>query len=88
MIVSCGAVTIPEPVKATVTGEFGPLFERETLPLTLPAEVGENLAVNDVVWPAPSVSGVVIPLTPKPVPEAVACEIVRLALPEFVKVTV
>jgi hypothetical protein len=49
VIVSCGAVAIPEPVKATVTGEFGPLFARETLPLTLPAEVGENLAVNDVL---------------------------------------
>jgi hypothetical protein len=71
-----------------VTGEFGPLFARETLPLTLPAEVGKNLATNDVLCPAPSVSGVVIPLTLKPVPEAVACEIVRLALPEFVKVTV
>ena len=71
-----------------MTGEFGPLFARDTLPLTLPAEVGENLAVNDVLWPAPSVSGVVIPLTLNPVPEAVACEIVRLAVPELVKVTV
>ena len=30
-------------------GEFGPLFTMDTLPLTLPAEVGENLAVNDVL---------------------------------------
>ena len=65
----------PDPVKATVTGEFGPLFDEDTLPLTLPAEAGENLAVNDVLCPAPSVRGVVIPLTLKPVPEAVACEI-------------
>jgi hypothetical protein len=71
-----------------VIGEFGPLFTMDTLPLTLPADVGENLAVNDVLWPAPSVKGVVIPLTLKPVPAALACEIVRLAVPEFVKVTV
>jgi hypothetical protein len=61
---------------------------RETLPLTFPAEVGENLAVNDVLCPAPSVKGVDIPLTLKPPPDAVACEIVRLAVPELVKVTV
>jgi hypothetical protein len=54
----------------------------------LPAEVGENLAVNDVLCPAPSVKGVDIPLTLKPLPDAVACEIVRLAVPEFVNVTV
>jgi hypothetical protein len=67
---------------------LGPLFVIETLPLALPAEVGENLAVNEVLCPAPSVKGVDIPLTLKPVPDALACEIVRLALPEFVRVTV
>jgi hypothetical protein len=61
---------------------------RETLPLTLPPDVGENFAVNDVLCPAPSVKGVDIPLRLKPAPEEVACEIVRLALPEFVSVTV
>jgi len=65
-----------------------PLFVRETLPLALPAEVGENLAVNDALCPAPSVKGVDIPLTLKPLPDAVACEIVTLAFPEFVNVTV
>jgi hypothetical protein len=71
-----------------VTGELGPLFVIETLPLALPAEVGENLAVNDALCPAPSVRGVVMPVTPKPLPEAVTCDTVRLAVPEFVKVTV
>lgn len=60
----------------------------ETLPLTLPAEDGANLAANDVLCPAPSVNGVVIPLTLNPVPDAVACEMVRLAVPEFVRVIV
>ncbi len=58
------------------------------MPLTLPAELGENLAVNVVLCPAASAKGVVIPLTLKPVPEAVACEIVRLAVPEFFNVIV
>jgi hypothetical protein len=71
-----------------VTGELGPLFVIETLPLALPAEVGENLAVNDVLCPAPSVTGVVMPVTLKPLPEAVTCDTVRFAVPEFVKVTV
>jgi len=71
-----------------VIGEFGLLFTIDTLPLTLPAEVGENLAVNDVLCPAPSVRGVVMPVTLKPLPEAATCDTVRLAVPEFVKVTV
>jgi len=71
-----------------VIGEFGPLFTIDTLPLTLPAEVGENLAVNELLCPAPSVRGVAIPVTLKPLPEAVACDTVRLAAPEFVRVIV
>jgi hypothetical protein len=71
-----------------VIGEFGPLFTIDTLPVTLPAEVGANFAANDALCPAPSVKGVVIPLMLKPVPDAVACEIVRLAVPEFVSVIV
>ena len=85
---SCGAVAVPDPVRATVTGELGPLFAIETLPLALPAEVGENLAVNEALCPAPSVKGVAMPVTLKPLPEAVACDMVRLAVPEFVRVIV
>jgi hypothetical protein len=81
-------VAVPDPLRETVIGEFGPLFTIDTLPLTLPAEVGENFAVNDVLCPAPSVNGVVMPLTLKPAPVAVACEMVRLAVPEFVIVIV
>ena len=88
MIVNCGAVAVPDPLKETVIGELGPLFTIDTLPLTLPAVVGANFAVNDVLCPAPSVNGVVIPLTLKPVPDAVACEMVRLAVPEFFNVIV
>lgn len=78
----------PDPLRETVIGEFGPLFTIDTLPLTFPAEVGANFAANDVLCPAPSVIGVAIPLTLKPVPDAVACEMVRFAVPEFVNVIV
>jgi hypothetical protein len=86
--VSCGAVAAPDPVRATVIGEFGPLFTIDTLPLALPAEAGENFVVNDVLCPAPSVRGVLTPLTLNPVPDAVTCDTVKLAVPEFVRVTV
>ncbi len=81
-------MAVPDPLRATVIGEFGPLFTIETLPLTLPAEDGANFAVKDVLCPAPRVIGVVIPLTLKPAPDAVACVMDRLAVPEFVNVIV
>lgn len=60
----------------------------DTLPVALPAAVGENLAVNDVLCPAVSVSGAVRPVMLNPVPDVLACEIVTLAVPEFVNVIV
>ena len=59
----------------------------ETLPLALPAVVGANFAVNDALELGPSVCGIVSPLMLKPVPEALAWEIVTPAAPEFVRVT-
>lgn len=64
------------------------MLTTEMLPVGLPAEVGANCAVNEVLSPAPRVSGVPSPLMLKPVPDAVACEIVTLADPEFVNVIV
>ena len=60
----------------------------EILPLRFPTEVGVNVAVRVVLWPAVSVIGVERPLREKPVPVAVAAEIVTLAVPEFVNVIV
>lgn len=40
-----------------------------------------------VLWPAPIVTGALSPLILKLVPDALACEIVTLADPEFVIVT-
>jgi hypothetical protein len=76
------------PLSAIVKGELGALLTIEMLPVGLPAEVGANCAVNEVLRPAPSVSGVASPLMLKPVPDAVACEIMTLADPEFVSVIV
>ena len=41
---------------------------RVTLPLALAADVGANLTLKVVLWPAVRVSGVVIPLRLNPVP--------------------
>jgi hypothetical protein len=57
------------------------------LPVALPAAVGENLAVNEVLCPAFSVNGVARPVMLNPVPDALPAEIATLAVPEFVKVT-
>jgi len=43
-----------------------------TLPLALAADVGANLTLKVVLWPAVRVSGVVMPLRLKPVPLMVA----------------
>lgn len=59
----------------------------ETLPAALPADVGENFAVNEAFWPALIVRGRVNPLIVKPGPEAEAAEMVTLAVPVFVNVT-
>ena len=81
---SCGCV--PVPLKAIVSGEFGALLTIEMLPLAAPADVGANCALNVVLSPAPNVTGALSPLMLSPAPDAVACEIVTLAEPEFVNV--
>lgn len=77
---------MPDPDKAITSGEPGALLTIEMLPVALPAAVGENLAVNDVLCPAVSVCAV-RPVMLNPVPVALACEIATLAVPEFVRVT-
>ena len=67
---------------------MGLLFTREIEPLALPAEVGVKVALNVVVAPTAIVMGVVRPLIVKPVPETLACEIVRLAVPVFFRLMV
>ena len=84
LIVSCGCV--PVALKPTVSGEPGALLAIEILPVAVPDEAGENFAVRETICPALMVVGTDKPLMLKPVPEATACEIVTLAVPEFVSV--
>src|SRR5713226_3734127 len=78
----------PLPLRAMARGEPGALLLMETLPLALPAAAGENVAVNEVLCPGLRVSGAVMPLMVNPVPEALAAEIVTLAVPELLNVMV
>ena len=56
------------------------------LPEALPADVGANLAVRVALDPGLTLTGKVNPLALKPVPEAVAAEMISVAFPEFVSV--
>jgi hypothetical protein len=58
------------------------------LPLNVPEVCGAKVTLNEVLCPAVKVSGVVIPEMLKPVPVAVACEIVRLVPPVFFRTCV
>jgi hypothetical protein len=77
---------VPVPFNAIAIGEPGALLAIEMLPPALPAEDGVKLAEKPRLWPALSVRGVDMPAMAKPVPEALADEIVTLALPVFVRV--
>jgi hypothetical protein len=77
----------PVPLSAIVRGEPGTLLVIEMLPAKLPADVGENVAVKGAVCPGLRIRGTVKPVMLKPVPEALAAEIVTPAVPEFVRVT-
>src|SRR5712692_610939 len=78
----------PIPLKAIVSGEPGALLTKETEPVTLPAAVGVNAALNVALAPAAIVCGTLRPVMLKPVPVTVTCEIVALAVPVFFKVIV
>jgi len=64
----CGCT--PVPLREIVAGELVALLRTVTLPEREPAEVGANVTLNEVDWPAARVRGSVIPLVLKPVPLA------------------
>ena len=86
LIVSCGCDAVPDPDNAITNGEPGALLTIEMLPVALPAVVGENLAVKDVLCPAVRVCAAG-PVMLNSVPVALPCEIATLAVPEFLRVT-
>lgn len=73
---------------ATARFEFVAVEVMARLPVTGPAEVGAKVTWKVELWPAARVSGRARPLMLTPEPVAVACEMVALVPPEFVRVTV
>jgi hypothetical protein len=77
----------PVPDRVSTCGEPGKLSVKAMLPVAPPATVGVNCTVNEALWPALRVIGVVIPFMLNPVPETCARLMVRFAFPLFVNVT-
>jgi hypothetical protein len=77
----------PVALRAIVVGEPGALVVSEMLPDTAPAEVGVKIALIVALLPAEIVCGEK-PGMVNPAPVTPPCEIVRLALPAFFRVTV
>ncbi len=75
------------PDSGTLSVGFDALLVMARLPLILPLDAGANTTLKVAVCPAPSVSGKFSPLTLKPAPVGVACEMVTLDPPEFVNVS-
>lgn len=75
------------PINTKVCGVPGALSANTTLPLTPVVEVGANCTEKVTFCPAVRVFGTARPLMANPVPETVAEETVRSALPVFVRVT-
>jgi hypothetical protein len=78
----------PVPLREIVNGELGALLTSVTDPVTLPAALGPNTALNVVALPAAIVTGAVIPVVLKPAPETVTEEIVTVELPPLFRLTV
>ena len=75
----------PVPLREIVIGEVGALLTSVIEPVTLPAVLGPNTALNVAALPDPMVNGVVIPVVLNPAPETVTEEIVTVAVPPFVR---
>lgn len=78
----------PVPDSGTDTDAVGELFPSVSVPENVPAAVGAKLTVHAAEPPAATVSGTVRPDKEKPVPDTVAWETVRLAVPGLEMVTV
>jgi len=65
---SCPVAAAPIPDSGIVRVGLDPFEVTVTLPLTLPAEAGVKATLKVALWPAASVTGVVIPLKLYPVP--------------------
>jgi hypothetical protein len=80
----CGCT--PVPLSGTVSGEFVALLTTLRVPVTLPAVRGPKVTVSATLWPAATATFPGKLLRTNPAPVTVACEIVTLAVPVFVRV--
>src|SRR5208283_2428619 len=81
----CGATPVPD--SAMLAGEPAALLTTETLPLAVPAAEGLNCTANVSVCVGDNFTGVPAPLKVYPEPLILICEIVTLAFPVLVMVT-
>jgi hypothetical protein len=70
-----------------MSGEPGALLVIETLPLALPADVGANVTVKEVVCPEVRLAGADQPVKVNPVPVMLCAVIETAAVPVFESVT-
>ena len=77
----------PVPLRPTEVGEVGALPTMLMLPEAAPVPVGWKAAVIVVCCPAFTFNGSENPLTEKPVPDAVTCVMVNVAVPVFFTIT-
>jgi len=73
----------PVPERLNTSGEFGALLISVMVPEKVPAEAGAKAAEKEAEAPGARESGTGSPEREKPMPEAEACEMVRLAVPGF-----
>jgi len=71
----------PVALKAIVRFGFDPLEVMPSEPAALPDAAGVKLTLNVKLWPALSVTGGLMPVKEKPVPEGATCEIVSAEPP-------
>ena len=77
----------PVPERVIVAGDPVALLVTVNVPFTLPAEAGLKLGAMVRVCEGESVTGVLAPFTPNPVPLGIICEIVTSEFPVFVMPT-
>ncbi len=85
---SCKVEATPVPLRATLVGEFGALLAKEMLPVREPVLAGVNATSRFALCPGSKLKGTTSPVNPNPLPETLACDTERFAVPEFVSVMV
>jgi hypothetical protein len=66
--VNCATAVVPVPDRGIVRVGIEASEVMVTFPLALPADCGANDTLKPTLWPAPNVTGAVMPLRLNPVP--------------------